>query len=212
MVEIIDIQEKMEKKIVLGNNEIFDFANLGSNRRKSFEKLHRLSMYVKEGGKILYWLKRIKDSFDNISKSIEATRIDLVEKFCIKGEDGKPITIPIFLPEQKEKYDSELKKIENPSIDQIKELESKYCHRQPNGQPLVNYKIDDIDGLNTEFGSLLSEKNILPFLKIVINIEMLDRLNSPYKKHLSDGTMVEVSEPLSIEDMNNLEDIIDFTE
>ena len=212
MVEIIDIQEKMEKKIVLGNNAIFYFANLGSNRRKSFEKLHRLSMYVKEGGKILYWLKRIKDSFDNISKSIEATRIDLVEKFCIKGEDGKPITIPIFLPEQKEKYDSELKKIENPSIDQIKELESKYCHRQPNGQPLVNYKIDDIDGLNTEFGSLLSEKNILPFLKIVINIEMLDRLNSPYKKHLSDGTMVEVSEPLSIEDMNNLEDIIDFTE
>ena len=212
MAEIVNIQERMDKKIILGNDEVFEFANLASARRKSFERLHELSMYAKEGGKILYWLKRVRDSIDSISKSIEASRMDFVNKFCMKGEDGNPIMTYIFLPGQKEKHDEELNAIENPSAEQIKDIDLKYCHRQPNGQPFVNYKIDDINGLNAEFGSLLLEKNILPFLKININIEMLDRLNSPYKKYLPNGDIVEISEPLSIEDMNNLEGIVDFTE
>lgn len=203
MTDIIDINSrKKDDEIILTNGQVFNFCNEGFPEGKAFLKLQRNCGYAIGAGKILYWLTKFYKEFTYILKDIEKTRIELLGKFCKRNEKNEPILEYQFTSEKRKLYNEEVLQIENPSIEDKRKIAEKYCIRDQRGMPLSSYTFEEgqIEKYSQEFNKTMEQLNILKFKRIVINSDLLEKINTASK------------EPLSAIDMINLEPIIEFVE
>lgn len=199
MTDVIDINSK---RTVLTNGQVFNFCNEGFPEGAAFLKLQRKCGGVVGAGNLLYWLYRFYKEFTNIIKDVEKTRIELLGKFCKRNEENIPILEYQFAPDKKELYDKEVLLIENPSMEDKKRIAEKYCIRDQRGMPLTSYTFEEgqMEKYSQEFSKTMEQMNTLKFKRIIIDSELLDKVNSSSK------------EPLTVIDMNALELIIEFVE
>jgi hypothetical protein len=78
---------KIKEKCVLLTNE--DLIEISSSQ--GFQKLITAPREISLGGVARYWIGRFFDEFKKLVKDYEKARIETAERYCDKGEDGKPL-------------------------------------------------------------------------------------------------------------------------
>ncbi len=205
--KLVSMKSPYEEKITLTNGQIINFCNPQFSQGQSFIKLQTGCSYSQAGGKVLYWLSKFYKEFTRVYSSVEKERFLLLNKYCLKDDDEKPILKYQFTPDQQKLFDEEVSKLNSPLIDQIKKLEEIFCLRDIQGKPIQSFTFAEgkMEEFQSEFEEeVITRKNILNFKKIIIDSDLLGTINFACTERKS--------EPLFVMDMTNLEPIIDFVE
>lgn len=195
------------ENLVLKNIDVYKFFANEYPNKNSFEKLSRNSVVC---GSIQYWIYKANNQFSKIIENIQKARENLLTEYAEKDKDGSPKKIYEYGDNQK-LYEEEIVEKNDEEITKISE---KYCMKFPNGAPMIMFHFEDeaLKKLNEELEKLMNAENTFTFHKINISSKDLEMMNKSKKVKNQSGQTEEVSDPITIQDMENLSLIIEFVE
>lgn len=207
------VLEANKNRIVLTNNDILMFVNK-SRARAAFDRVQRASSV---SGKTQYWVYRLWKRIEELHRDLDSVRTKIVVELCDKDPSGEVLFLDaeyVFDAKQKKLYEDEIKPLQSLMIEKeekLKEIAEKYCKRDDEGSPLKrggnvpSFSKENLEKFDALFSEVLKEESTLPFDKIVIKAELLEKMND----RLSGQKGAEI---ISIDDMIVLEKVFSFVE